>query len=323
MPCSFIPGRIIMLWLSIISGLVLLTIGAETLINGASALARRFGMSELLIGLTLVGFGTSTPELVASLSAAFAGSPGLAVGNVVGSNIANILLILGLSALIAPIAVGEKGFRRDAAVMAGATLTAIAISFTGEFGRITGGAFVAALAAYLAWAYLSEKQAGAAKVQNDEQALPDGNLIRPLLFAAAGLALLIVGADLLVSGAIGVARTLNVSETLIGLTIVALGTSLPELVTSVMASLRGKSDLALGNIVGSNIYNLLGILGATALIHPVAAPLAIVRFDNWVMLAATAALIVFAFTRNRIDRWEGAVLTAGYGGYIAWLIANA
>ncbi|GJL92199.1 calcium/sodium antiporter [Hyphococcus sp.] len=310
-----------MLWLSVAAGLVLLTLGAEALIQGASALARKLGMSELLIGLTLVGFGTSSPELVSSVGAALAGSPGVAVGNVVGSNIANILLILGLSALIAPIAVGEKGFRRDAIVLAGATLAAIGVSLTGEFGRLAGALFLAALLAYLGWAYLSEKANGQA--QAEAASAPHNSTFISILFAVAGLGLLGFGAHLLVTGAIGIAKVFHVSETLIGLTIVALGTSLPELVTSVMASLRGKSDLALGNIVGSNIYNLFGILGATALIHPVAAPADIVHFDNWVMLAATAVLILFAITRNRIERWEGAVLTTAYAGYIIYLAASA
>ena len=310
-----------MLWLSVVVGLILLTLGAEALIRGATALARRLGMSELLIGLTLVGFGTSSPELVSSVGAALAGSPGVAVGNVVGSNIANILLILGLSALIAPILVGEKGFRRDALVLAGATLAAIAVSLTGEFGRIAGGVFVAALMAYLGWAYVGEKANGQAQTEASTDS--HGSLPGSALFAVAGLILLGIGAHLLVTGAIGIATALNVSETLIGLTIVALGTSLPELVTSVMASIRGKSDLALGNIVGSNIYKIFGILGITALVQPVAAPTDIVRFDNWVMLAATVALIVFAITRNRIERWEGAVLTASYIAYVVYLAANA
>ena len=311
-----------MLWIYIGAGLVLLTVGAEGLIRGASSLARRLGLSELLIGVTLVGFGTSTPELVSSLGAAFAGSPGVAVGNVVGSNIANILLILGLAALIAPIAVGAEGFRRDAPVVAVATLAAIGVSFTGEFGRLAGGVFIVLLALYLAWAYVTEKRAVEEKRLDVPHEEP-GPIAPSLIFAVGGLALLIVGAKLLVTGAIGVATALNVSEALIGLTVVAVGTSLPELVTSVMASLRGKSDLALGNIVGSNIYNIFGILGATALIHPVAAPEEIVRFDNWVMLAATAALILFALTKNRIERWEDALLVAGYVAYIAYLAATA
>jgi cation:H+ antiporter len=311
-----------MIWLSIVAGLCVLTLGAEALVRGASSLARRFGLSELLIGITLVGFGTSSPELVSSLAAAFAGSPGVAVGNVVGSNIANILLILGLSALLAPIAVAGQGFRRDAPALAVATLALIGVSLTGEYGRIAGALFLLALAGYLAWAYVTEKRAADAGLLDVPHEEPRP-VLPSLAFSIGGLVLLVIGAKLLVDGAIGVATALNVSETLIGLTIVAVGTSLPELVTSVVASLRGKSDLAFGNVVGSNIYNILGILGATALIHPVAAPAAIVRFDNWVMLAATAALIIFALTRNRIERWEGALLVVSYGAYIAWLAATA
>lgn len=311
-----------MIWLSIIAGLLLLTLGAEALVRGASALARRFGLSELLIGITLVGFGTSSPELVSSLAAAFAGSPGVAVGNVVGSNIANILLILGASALIAPIAVQSDSFRRDAPALALATLAMIGVALTGEYGRIAGAVFLAGLAAYLALAYFTEKRAAQAGLLEVPHEAPSP-ILPSLAFSLAGLVLLALGAKLLVSGAIGVATALGVSETLIGLTVVAVGTSLPELVTSVVASMRGKSDLALGNVVGSNIYNSLGILGATALIHPVAAPPAIVQFDNWVMLAATAALISFAFTRSRIERWEGALLVLCYAAYIVFLAINA
>ncbi len=311
-----------MIWLFIVAGLVLLTLGAEALVRGASALARRFGLSELLIGITLVGFGTSSPELVSSLAAAFAGSPGVAVGNVVGSNIANILLILGVSALIAPIAVQGDGFRRDAPALALATLAVIGVALTGGYGRIAGGVFLFGLAVYLALAYVTEKRAADAGLLDIPHEAPQP-LLPALGFAVAGLGLLALGAKLLVSGAIGVATALGVSETLIGLTVVAVGTSLPELVTSVVAALRGKSDLALGNVVGSNIYNSFGILGATALVHPLAAPAAIVRFDNWVMLAATTALILFGLTRARIQRWEGALLTVSYAAYIAWLAMNA
>ena len=322
MPLPVFPGLFLMFWLFIAFGLVLLTLGAEALIRGATALARRFGLSELLIGVTLVGFGTSAPELVSSVSAAFAGSPGVAVGNVVGSNIANILLILGIAALIAPVPVDADGFRRDAPALAFSTLAAIGVSMTGEYGRIAGGAFLAALAVYIAFAYMTEKRAAQAQLLDipHEARRP---VIPSLAYAILGLGLLIGGAKLLVTGAVGIATAFNVSETLIGLTLVAVGTSLPELVTSVVASLRGKSDLAFGNIVGSNIYNILGILGATAIIHPVSAPLAIIRFDNWIMAATTTALILFAITRNRIERWEGAVLVLGYAAYISFLAVNA
>lgn len=315
-------------WYSIAGGLVLLTIGAELLIRGATALARQFGVSELLIGLTLVGFGTSTPELVSSVQAALAGSPGVAVGNVVGSNIANILFILGLSAAIAPFAVDQKAFRRDGFVCLAATLAAIGVSMTGEFGRIAGLAFLAAITTYIVYAFLSERRdpgspltekhvADAATVQGPKAAWLD------ILMALAGLSLLVIGARFLVTGSINIAANLGVSETIIGLTIVAVGTSLPELVTSVMAAFRGKSGLALGNVVGSNIYNLFGILGLTAVIHPVAAPREIVAFDNWVMLAATLLMMLFAMSKNRISRAEGAMMAAGYVAYIGWLVLKA
>lgn len=310
-----------MVWFFIVAGLMLLTLGAEMLIRGASGLARRLGLSELLIGLTLVGFGTSSPELVASVNAALAGSPGLAIGNVVGSNIANILLILGLSALIAPIAVGARGFRRDALTLAAATLLIIGISMVSEFDRYIGAGLLIALTAYLGWTYFSEQKLE--RATTEAVAAKQGSVVIEIALAGIGLAFLALGAKLLVSGSIGVAVAFGVSEALIGLTIVALGTSAPELVTSVMASIRGKSDLALGNIIGSNIFNLLGILGVTALVQPLSTPDAIIQFDNWVMFVATAALILFGITKNKIERWEGGVLTTSYVAYITYLVMNA
>lgn len=315
-------------WFSIAGGLVLLTIGAEILIRGSTALARQLGVSELLIGLTLVGFGTSTPELVSSVQAAIIGSPGVAVGNIVGSNIANILLILGLSAAIAPIAVDQRAIRRDGFVCVAAALAAIAVSMTGEFTRLAGFAFLAAIVAYVLFAYVNERRqpdsplaeqhvAEAAKVQG-----PKG-IVLDLALAAGGLALLVFGAKLLVTGSINIAADLGVSETVIGLTVVAVGTSLPELVTSIMAAARGKSALAIGNVVGSNIYNIFGILGVTAAIHPVAAPVEIIRFDNWVMLGATLLMLYFAMSKGRLSRSEGAMMVLGYALYISWLVAKS
>lgn len=315
-------------WIAIAGGLVLLTIGAELLIRGATALARQFGVSELLIGLTLIGFGTSMPELVSSVQAALTGSPGVAVGNVVGSNIVNILFILGLSAAIAPFAVDQKAFRRDGFVCLVATLAAIGVSMTGEFGRIAGYTFLAAIALYVIFAFISERRhpdspqaekhaADAARVQGPKAIWLD------IVMAVGGLALLVGGAKFLVTGAINVAGSLGISETVIGLTVVAIGTSLPELVTSVMAAFRGKSGLALGNVVGSNIYNLFGILGVTAVIHPVKAPAEIVAFDNWVMLGATVLMIFFVTTKSRLSRAEGVLMAVAYALYIIWLVVNA
>ncbi|WDI31663.1 calcium/sodium antiporter [Hyphococcus flavus] len=317
-----------MSWLFVLAGLVILTLGAEALIRGATGLARRFGLSELLIGLTLVGFGTSTPELVSSVQAALSGAPGIAVGNVVGSNIANILFILGISAAIAPIAIEPKSFRRDMPALLGATVIAIAIMMMGEIGRLAGAGFLLLLALYIGYAYVTESRATSAPepIRHEAEAAQLAGAQSSFLaifLCFGGLALLVVGAKLLVSGAIMVAGAFGVSEAIIGLTIVAVGTSLPELVTSVMAAVRGKSDLALGNVVGSNLYNLLGILGATALVKPLTISVEILRFDVWVMLAATGAMALFAMTKHRIERWEGAVLFISYGAYIAYLAVTA
>ncbi len=314
-----------MAWFSIAVGLIILTIGAEMLIRAAAAIARQFGLSELLIGLTLVGFGTSTPELVSSIQAAMANSPGIAVGNVIGSNIANILLILGFSALIAPIGIEPKSFRRDAPALLAATAVVIGVTFMGEIGRVVGGAFILAMVCYVVFAYLTERKAPAApetKRHKAEAAALSTARSSAIALSVIGLLLLMIGAKLLVGGAIITAEKLGVTETLIGLTIVAVGTSMPELITSIMAAARGKSDLALGNVVGSNLYNILVILGATALVRPVTIPARVICFDNWIMMAATAALIVFALTRNKIERWEGALLITGYAAYIGWIIAN-
>lgn len=317
-----------MAYLELVGGLILLVVGGDSLVRGGVALARHFGVSPLLIGLTLVGFGTSTPELVTSLEAALAGSPGIAIGNVVGSNTANILLILGLAALLRPIATNPTALRRDGPVMMLAALLCLGVVLWGTVERYWGAVFVALLTAYVIHTYLRERQhsdASAAMHTSEAEAhhaLPQRFWVSVLL-TAAGFGLTILGAKFLVGGAIDLAAAAGVSETLIGLTIVAVGTSLPELVTSVVATLRREGDVALGNVVGSNIYNILGILGVTALVEPIAVPAEIVRLDIWVMLAATVAMLFVAATGKRISRIEGGVLMAGYGGYLAVLIANA
>jgi len=313
--------------LLVLAGLALLIFGGEALVRGAVSAARAFRVSPMVIGLTLVGFGTSAPELVTSLHAALSGAPGIAIGNVVGSNVANILLILGLAALIAPIAVDPAAFRRDGTVMALVTLAGIAILFTGEVGRLWGLVLVAALAAYLVYTFRSERQpepTPAREVYEAEaEAVPGPDLSLGLALAVAlgGLVATIFGARFLVEGAVAIAREAGLSETVIGLTIVAVGTSMPELVTSVIAVRRGEGEVALGNILGSNIFNLLGILGVTALVTPIAVPGEVLALDVWVMAAATLLLIVFARTGWRIGRAEGAAMLAGYGGYLAWLMA--
>jgi cation:H+ antiporter len=303
-------------------GLALLLGGGEALIRGAVAIAMRLGVSPLLIGLTLVGFGTSTPELVASVNAAWIGAPGIAVGNVVGSNIANVLLILGVAALIFPVAVSKAAFRRDGAVLIGASIVLTIIILTGALSRWAGLALLALLAAYTVYAYLTEARTAQERgTDNAAVANPGVPLAVAILFALGGIAGVIIGASLLVDSAIVIARSAGVSETVIGLTLVAVGTSLPELATSVMAALRRQGDLAFGNIVGSNIYNILGILGATGVIIPIAIPAEIAGFDVWVMLAAAVALAVFAITDWRITRREGAAFLLGYAVYLGLLIS--
>lgn len=326
--------------LLIVGGLALLIVGGELLVRGSVRVAERFGVSPLLIGLTLVGFGTSTPELVTSVQAAIIGSPGIAVGNIVGSNIANILLILGLSAIIFPIAVQENALRRDGMFVLGTALLLAAISLTVGLERWVGALFVLGLTGYMVYAYRQERTAAAlagdhtAAFEKAEAAEgvdpalrprspPRAGVLVPLAMAIGGLAVIILGGRLLVDGAVQAARALGMSEEVIGLTIVAVGTSMPEFVTSVVAAIRRQMDVALGNILGSNIYNILGIGGVTALIAPTAVPAQIATFDNWVMVGVSALLLLFAWTGRRLSRFEGGVFVALYIGYVAFLISKA
>ena len=314
-----------MLYLQVLGGLLLLVLGGDALVRGAVAVARRLGLSPLLIGLTLVGFGTSTPELVTSLQAAFAGSPGIAVGNVVGSNTANILLILGVAAVIYPVVTSRSALLRDGGVVLLAALAAVAIVLYGQLVWLAGGVFVILLAGYIVYSYLRErvvKDDAAAMHEGEVEIAEPGPHSLPLALALSvgGIGLTILGAKLLVDGSIELAAAAGISETLVGLTLVAVGTSLPELVTSVMAAVRRHGDVAFGNVLGSNIYNVFGILGVTAMVKPIPVPAEIAVFDIWVMLAATLLLLAVAATGWRISRAEGGVLLAGYGAYIAALV---
>lgn len=325
--------------LPLIGGLVLPVIGGELFVRGAVQIAERIGVSPLLIGLTLVGFGTSTPELVTSVKASLAGSPGIAVGNIVGSNIANILVILGLAALITPVAVGRGALRRDGTIGAAVALAFAGVSIFGTLDRAVGTLFVAGLIAYIAFAWREESRgepdhtAAFEKAQAFEEVHPSGlhatNASAPGAgwggialsagFAFGGLALVVFGGGLLVEGAVALARGLGVSEAVIGLTIVAIGTSMPELVTSVVAAVRRHADVALGNVLGSNIYNILGIGGVTALIAPTEVPAAIAAYDVWVMIGASVLVLVLGRTGWRVGRREGAALLGFYGLYV-WSI---
>ncbi|WP_439529717.1 calcium/sodium antiporter [Pannonibacter sp.] len=297
-------------------GLVLLFVGGEGLVRGAVSLAARLGMSPLLIGLTVVGFGTSMPELVVSLKAAFYGSPDIAVGNVVGSNTANILLILGAAAVIYPIPTRIPGIRRDLFVMLGVAFFTLGLGYMGAVDRLTGSAMFIALIGYLTYAAMSGKS------DDDEEKPATLPLWQQLGFIFAGLAALVYGADLLVTGATSIARSFGISEAVIGLTIVAVGTSLPELATSVVAALRKHSEIAIGNVIGSNIFNIFGILSLTAIIHPISINPTIAGFDIPLMLAASVLLVILLLGSKHLSRLIGGGFLALYAGYCAWLFTQ-
>jgi cation:H+ antiporter len=315
-----------MTYIMIAIGFVLLLAGGEYLVRGSVSVARRLGISPMIIGLTLVGFGTSTPELVASVNAALKGAPALAIGNVVGSNIANILLVLGVSALMLPIATHREAFRRDGPALVGATALLVVAILSGTITAVMGSVGIALLVGFTVFTYWSDKNtldevAVMHGLEAEEADMPETGLWTALFIALGGMAAVLVGAELLVRGAIVVAREYGLSEAVIGLTLVAVGTSLPELVTSVMAAWRKHADVAFGNIIGSCIFNVLGILGVTALVAPLPVPLSIAMFDVWVAALAAIMLVVFAMTGWRIGRREGAILLAGYVLYIALQIS--
>jgi len=308
-----------LLW--VLLGIGLLTMGGEGLIRGALAIAKRFGVSPLLCGLVIVGFGTSAPELAVSVDAALQRQPEIAVGNVVGSNIGNILLILGLCAIICPLAVKPLALRRDAVTMVMATVLVLVLFTGGGLGRIDATVLFLSLVGYLCWAYLTERnhRTAAGDMLSAESTevtkLPDSKWLTAT-WLIGGLGLLILGSQVLLKGAIGLAASLGVSETLVGLTLVAVGTSLPELTVSVIAALRRHADVAVGNILGSNIFNALGILGVSALLQPLPVQPRILMFDQWVMLASAVLLLLFLFTGRQLSRMEGVLLFSGYILYV-------
>jgi cation:H+ antiporter len=293
-----------------LGGLVGLFLGGEALLRGAVGVAQAARLSPLVIGLTVVGFGTSTPELLVSLKAALDGAPDIALGNIVGSNIANILLILGISALVWPITVADMALRRDGLVMLGAAVALFAVVAFGSLGRVTGIALVLALITYL-WIALRQPRPDA-----DMAVTPDRPLWASGLWVALGLVGLMLGAKYLVDGAVIMARDFGVSEAFIGLTIVAVGTSLPELATSLVAALRKQSDIALGNIIGSNIFNILGILGVTAAITPIAAAPRFAQFDLPVMVGVSIVFALVLWRGGRIGHVAGLLCLAAYAVYI-------
>jgi cation:H+ antiporter len=303
-------------------GVALLWIGGESLISGATALARRLGMSPLVVGLTVVAFGTSAPELAATLAAALQGSPEVAFGNVVGSNIFNVGLILGVAALVFPLAARARFLRREMPFMIATSALLLPLVANGRIGRLEAVLLLALLGGYL-WVLLrkDEESARVAEEFAQEYAEVEAPLWASVLRVAVGIGVLVVGAQVLVSGAVGIAREAGVSERVIGLTLVACGTSLPELASSLVAAARRQGDIVLGNVVGSNIFNVLAILGTTSLIVPIHIEVgAGTWIDLAVMIAMSLALWPFLHTNRRLERWEGVLLIAGFATYMAWLL---
>lgn len=307
--------------LLVIVGMGLLFGGGELLVRGATGLARRYGVSELVIGLTIVGFATSTPELLVSVQAALKGVPEIAIGNVVGSNIANILLIGGFTALLATGLNLEKGIRRELSIMLGASLLVLVAAAWGAIPRPAGLALVVLLAAYLAMHFRAARQANAAHELRRPDMAGAAPAWRSLLALAAGLGMLFAGANWLVDGASSIARSIGVSEAVIGLTVVALGTSLPELATSIVAAWRGRGEVAVGNVIGSNIFNVLGILGVTAMIEPLSIASRFLWLDVPLMLAVSVLFSVAVVARSGLGRGSGAIMLAAYLVYTVALFA--
>jgi len=300
-----------MVYFWLILGFICLIYGGNWLVDGSVKLAKRLGVSPLLIGLTLVGFGTSTPELVTSLLAVFDNSEGIAVGNVVGSNIANILLVLGVAAVLSPVKVDLKSFRRDGAFLALSTIMLIIAVLLGRIGHLMGFILVGTLFVYVVYSYLSDKK----QQQNEKNSPEIGRPILAFMQTIIGIGLTLLGAKLLVENASLLAREWHISERVIGLTIVAVGTSLPELITSIMSAIHKHNDVAFGNVVGSNIYNALFILGLTAVFMPI-----VIRenmgIDLWVMTGATAALIGVALWKRQFSRGIGVLFLLAYAAYV-------
>jgi cation:H+ antiporter len=345
---------------AILLGFVILAVAGDLLVKGAVGLALRLGIPALIVGLTVVAFGTSAPELLVSIRAVTGGAPAIALGNVVGSNIANILLVIGLPAMISVLHTGRIDIARSYLIMLGASALFIGLAFTGTFRWWAGLVLIVVLVRILWQSYAhaaahraannrgaTEKaaEAEAPSAAPVAEALAEGRLDEPeadsakealaaaieeppvtpgwkiAAFLLAGLAGLPVGAHLLVEGAVDIARLLGVSEAIIGLTLVALGTSLPELATTAMAALRKSADVALGNVIGSNLFNLTGIVGITALVAPVPVDPEFLRFDLWVMLGASLLLAPFIFNQRDIGFWTGALFVAGYVAYVVALLA--
>jgi len=313
-----------------IGGLIGLVLGAELLVRGASRLALSFGISPLVVGLTIVAFGTSAPEMAVSTGAVLSGQTDIAIGNVVGSNIFNVLFILGVAALITPLVVNIQLIRQEVPIMIGASLLLLLLGLDGKLGVVDGAILFALLIAYTV--FLIVQSRAETRSAQDEYAAEikpavaggwDARLPVQLLLIAAGLGLLVLGSDWLVTASTIFAKALGVSDLVIGLTIVAAGTSMPEVATSIMAAVKGERDIAVGNVVGSNTFNILGCLGLSGLVSGdlgLVMPAAVLNFDIWVMLAVALACLPVFITGREIARWEGGVFVLYYAAYVTYLI---
>jgi cation:H+ antiporter len=312
-------------------GLVILAAGAEMLVRGAARLALFLGISPLVVGLTVVAFATGSPELAVSVQSAWSGQPDIAVGNVVGSNILNILLVLGSSALIVPLIVSQQLVRIDVPLMIGASLLLYLLAWDQEISKLEGTILFIGMVAYVLFTIIKSRQETAHVRAEYEEALDarrnkkDIAIPQNIGLVLVGLILLVLGAHWLVEGAVTLARLFGVSELAIGLTVVAVGTSLPEVAASVVASLRGERDIAVGNVVGSNLFNILAVLGLTSMVAPVGLPISAtaLHVDIPIMLATAVACLPIFFTGHRINRWEGALFLGYYLAYTIYLIMNA
>ncbi len=314
-----------------ISGLIFLITGAEMLVRGASKIASVLGISPLIVGLTVVAFGTSAPELAVSIGGAISGQADVALGNVIGSNIFNVLFILGLSAIIVPLSVSQQIIRFDVPLMITVSVAVFLLSLDQTISHFDGLLLVSGLILYtvilvvLSLRIYARKKESGQKLQENESSQVQANWLLNIFFVAAGLALLVLGSRWFVNSAVSFASYLGVSELIIGLTIVAAGTSMPEVVTSVIAAIRGERDIAVGNVVGSNIFNILGVLGISSIVAPsgilVSGP--ILGFDIPLMIAVAIACLPIFFTRGAISRWEGAIFLSYYVAYTLYLILSA
>ena len=316
----------------LVAGFVVLVVGGEVLVRGASTLAAAVGISPLVVGLTVVSFATSAPELAVTLQASIAGSPGLAVGNVVGSNVVNILLVLGVAGLILPLVVRGAVVRRDVPVMIAMSLLFWLMSLDGAVSTADGAVLVALLVTYVVVMVVRSRRGSRAETKLAAAGVPDvpedgrtKRLVIAAFMVAAGVALLILGARWLVSSATDIASSLGLSETVIGLTIVAIGTSLPELATSVIAAIKGDVEMAVGNAIGSNIFNIGAVMGLTAVVAGGGVPVdtGAVGFDLPVMVAVAFAILPIAFTGFVVSRWEAALFVVYYAAYVTYLLLDS